>query len=209
MEVPLSLHAGEVRLPWEEFSKAAPGDFLILDHSPYLPRQKKGSMTLSFKQSPVFQVKLKDEGIKILDYATYREAIMSDEFDEDEFQFDQEDDLDFYNEEEQPVDEEIAEENGASDEQEEPKPSDLPPEKLVSPQQIDVNIHVELAQINMTMDTLLSLKPGNMIDLNIHPEQYAYLTINGKKVGKGQLLQIGETVGVKIIEIGAGKDENV
>lgn len=80
---------------------------------------------------------------------------------------------------------------------------EIPPEELVSLQKIPVDVQVEVANIRMTMDKLLSLSPGNMLDLNIHPEQNAYLVVNGKRIGRGQLMQIGETLGIKIVKIGS------
>ncbi len=73
---------------------------------------------------------------------------------------------------------------------------------LITPNQIPVNLTVEVGRIQMSMDHLLKLEPGNMLELNIKPEDGVDLTINGKIVGRGELLRIGEVLGVRVLELG-------
>jgi flagellar motor switch protein FliN/FliY len=61
---------------------------------------------------------------------------------------------------------------------------------------------VELARLKITLDKLMSLNPGNLLELPIHPDQGVTLTIHGQKVGKGELVYLGEVLGVRILEIG-------
>jgi len=46
------------------------------------------------------------------------------------------------------------------------------------------------------------LSPGNVIELGVQPEQGVSLVIDGKVVGRGELLQVGDILGVKILETG-------
>ena len=48
----------------------------------------------------------------------------------------------------------------------------------------------------------MDLKPGNLSELNVHPESGIDLIVNGSRIAKGELLQIGETLGVRITEMG-------
>ena len=54
----------------------------------------------------------------------------------------------------------------------------------------------------MTIEQLLKLEPGNLLEIDIHPENGVDLTINGKIVGKGELIHIGEAIGVRVLELG-------
>lgn len=72
----------------------------------------------------------------------------------------------------------------------------------VSLNEITVSLTVEVGSIQMTMQKLLELEPGNLLDLGIHPENGVDLTINGKKVGRGELLKMGGVLGVRILELG-------
>jgi flagellar motor switch protein FliN/FliY len=48
----------------------------------------------------------------------------------------------------------------------------------------------------------MNLQPGNLLELNVHPEQGVDLVVNSKKIGHGELLKIGDTLGVRVLEIG-------
>ncbi len=72
----------------------------------------------------------------------------------------------------------------------------------LTPDQIPVNIIVELGSIQLTMDKLLQIEPGNLLDISIQPENGVDLTINGKLIAKAELIRIGENLGVRILELG-------
>jgi len=75
-------------------------------------------------------------------------------------------------------------------------------EALISSKKIPVTLRVEIARLSLTMEKILSLRPGDFLQLGIAPQSAVYLTINGKRVGRGELLQIEESVGVKVLEMG-------
>ncbi len=75
-------------------------------------------------------------------------------------------------------------------------------EKLVSAEEIPLTLTVELARVTLPLDKLLKLSPGNLIELSTKPEQGVSLTVHGKRVAKGELVKLGEVIGVKILEIG-------
>ena len=92
-------------------------------------------------------------------------------------------------------------------EQEQPKegvPSEkAPPEPaMIRPEQIPLNLVVEVGRIQMPMEQLLKLEPGNLLELDIHPENGVNLTIQGKIVGRGELIRIGDSIGIRILQIG-------
>jgi len=75
-------------------------------------------------------------------------------------------------------------------------------EESVSIKDLPLNVSVELARLKITLDRLMHLNPGNMIELPIHPDQGVTLTVNGKKVGRAELLYLGESLGIRILELG-------
>jgi flagellar motor switch protein FliN len=75
-------------------------------------------------------------------------------------------------------------------------------EESVSIKDLPLNVCVELARLKITLDRLMHLNPGNMIELPIQPDQGVTLTVNGKKVGRAELLYLGESLGIRILELG-------
>lgn len=137
---------------------------------------------------------------------------------EEEFEeFDTEEDLfedteeDLYEDAKPLNGETVAEEapqSGKTEKKPESKKAPQPPpeeELLVSIDQIPVSVVVEVGRIKMSMDQLLKIEPGNFLELDIHPENGIDLTINGKLVGKGELVRIGESLGVRVIQLGRPK----
>ena len=61
---------------------------------------------------------------------------------------------------------------------------------------------VEVGRIEMSIKTIMELQPGNMLELNVRPENGVDLVVNGKRIGKGELLKLGESLGVRILDIG-------
>ena len=63
-------------------------------------------------------------------------------------------------------------------------------------------ITVELARLRMTLEKLMQLAPGNFLELPIQSDQGMVLTVNGQKIGKAELVYLGENLGVRITELG-------
>jgi flagellar motor switch protein FliN/FliY len=70
-----------------------------------------------------------------------------------------------------------------------------------APATSDLTLTAEIGHVSMPLHKLLHVEPGMMIDLAMSPEQGIDLTLSGKKVAKGELLKLGETVGLRILEI--------
>ncbi|CCB92086.1 putative type III secretion translocase SctQ [Waddlia chondrophila 2032/99] len=141
-----------------------------------------------------------------------------DDFEED-FEDEEEDDLDFDDDEEEEEDGDEDEDEELTEEKEEEKErpieeSEEPAlaaaqivpdeEKLsaISPNDIPLSIILEVGRLKMSMQTLMDLQPGNTIELDIRPESGIDLVVNGSRVAKGELLQVGENLGIRILELG-------
>jgi len=194
VDVDLSLEAGSCSLKRPEWGALKQGDLLVLDRCSYDPEAGSGTAVLVFAEKPCFIVKIKKTGIKILDYAVYQGDNMSTEFTPDSF------------DEETPIPKPTA---GESDEEEAVSAEEVkvavssPPEALTSPESIPFPVSVEIDRIRMPLEKLLGLVPGNVIEMSVRPEQGVYLTVHGKKIARGELVKIGEVLGVKILEIGS------
>lgn len=73
--------------------------------------------------------------------------------------------------------------------------------KVESPKDIPITVAVEVARFEMTVEKLMQLQPGNLLSLNIHPEDGVDLIVNGRRVGRGELLLMGESLGVRVTEV--------
>lgn len=71
-----------------------------------------------------------------------------------------------------------------------------------SADEIPLTVVIEIGRIQMNVQKLLQLEPGNLLDLNIRPENGVTLTVNGTPVGKGELIRLGETLGVRLLTLG-------
>jgi len=81
------------------------------------------------------------------------------------------------------------------------------PGKPVDVGSLPVAVVVQLAELMMSVEKLAELQPGNLLDLDVRPENGAALVVNGKVIGRGELLRIGDSVGVRITEIGFSKPQ--
>lgn len=71
---------------------------------------------------------------------------------------------------------------------------------IVKLEDIPVTIAVEVGRLQMTMQKLMELQPGNLLELNVRPENGVDLVVSGKCIAKGELLQIGDALGVRILD---------
>lgn len=172
LELLIQVIGGHTFLTQEEISTIEKGDFIILDRSYIDPKTEGGKVILSLEENPLFLAKIKKNKIHILDFANYHE--------ESEMQENVEENL----EEEIPI-------NAKTIEEESSLLKETP-----------IKLTVEIAKISMTLEKLMQLQPGNYLELPISLENPINLTVNGKKIGKGELTMIGETLGVRILEIG-------
>lgn len=92
---------------------------------------------------------------------------------------------------------------GAGEEQMDSVSVEEPPQQqMVSPKKVPISLTVEVAKMRMNLDKLLKLKPGNVLELGVQPEKGVNLVANGQCVGKGELVQVGDVIGVKITKLG-------
>jgi len=88
-----------------------------------------------------------------------------------------------------------------------PTPSETSPafEKTsataIAPDQIPLNISIEVSRIQMSVEDFLQLQPGQTLQLGIHQNEGVELIVNGKKLAKGELIKIQDLLGVRITKL--------
>lgn len=189
LELTLKVQAGSVKIATSEWNETRVGDFVILDQCSYHPSTKQGSLIINLENVPLFIAKNKHHELKILDYVLYEQ--------EDSFMM--EDTTSDHEEED--FEEEIFEEDEEEEIFEEEASVDSPVEKVLSFKDVPLSLCVEVAHIKMSLKQILSLKPGNTLELPISADHEVNITLNSKIIARGELLQLGDLVGVKISEI--------
>ena len=180
--IPLKLEVGNTILKANEWEKVALGDLILLDRCTYDLNHNRGNALLVLGNTPLFDVRIKGQEIKILEYALYKkESPMSEE---NSFKEPNPSEMN----EEAPL-WSGAEESGGM-------------EEMITSKKIPLTITVEVGRFQMPLQKLMQLKPGNVLDLSINPQMDVYLTMGGKRIAKGELVKLGESIGVKILDVG-------
>jgi len=206
-DVTLSLEAGNVTLTLGQWKQIQCGDFIILDRCSFDPKSHKGIVTIALEKTPLLKAKIKENKIKILDYALYLEENTDIDMKNPEDEENHEEDTDFSSEPEESYQkEESSEEENQQNEDSAlwsaKENSSDSMEKMISTHEIPITINVEVARLRMNLEKLLELQPGNVLELDVIPDMGVDLTINGKKVARGELVKLGEILGVKILNLG-------
>lgn len=177
--VPLRLLIGDTQLKRSSWEKVAVGDLLVLDRCSFDPDLQKGSVELLLEKTPLFRGRIKEQSLKIIDYALTYEENMTPRDDE--------------NEAKNAEEEESFQTAGES--------AESAIETLLSTEEIPLTLTVEVGRLKMSVDKLLQLKAGNVLELGVTPKQGVHLTVEGKRVARGELVKIGELLGVRILDI--------
>jgi len=210
VQVTLRLEGGKTTMKRSEWATVQPGDFVILDFCTLDPDSEKGRIMVTLNGLPLFRAKVKDGNVKLLEHPLYSEetAMAHGPADSDI------DDEDYGDAE---LDSHIDEEFSDVEETRAPKPTQVNPAtppnvagtqmktaagKPLSAEDIPLNIIVEAGRIEISVQKLLELQPGNVLELNIRPEDGVDLVVHGRRIAKGELIRLGETLGVRILDIG-------
>lgn len=179
-EITLRADIAKTQLKTEDLQKINIGDFIVLDEVSLDPSSEKGLITLMIGNTPLFYAKIKDDKLKIVDYATYQKE------------------EDFMPEEKIKKNNEEPNEKETVSEVNDKAPLE---EAYVSINDIKTTLTVEVARMKITLEKLLNIQPGNMLELSVTPKQPVNLSVNGQIIGKAELIQLGDILGVRILEI--------
>lgn len=71
----------------------------------------------------------------------------------------------------------------------------------LSPLDVPVTLTVELGRVNLSLNRLADLKPGDVIELGRHSREPVELTSNGRLVARGELVLIDTELGVRVTHV--------
>jgi flagellar motor switch protein FliN/FliY len=72
--------------------------------------------------------------------------------------------------------------------------------KKASISDLSVRVQVEVSRFDVSLEELMKMEPGYRLPVEINPSQ-VNLTVNGKLIGRGEIVEIGNQVGVRITEL--------
>lgn len=182
LEVPLQVILGHCHLKKSELLSLSPGDFLVLDKAFFDPKSDESHALLSCGSSPIFQLKIKKNKMQILDRANYYEEHMIED-----------------KEYEKAKNVEKNETTPAENVDQEMVPQIEEASSILN--DVPMELTVELAKISMTLEKLMQLQSGNVLHLPVSIDDPVNITVNGKKIGRAELTSLGETLGIRILEI--------
>jgi flagellar motor switch protein FliN/FliY len=68
---------------------------------------------------------------------------------------------------------------------------------------VQISVSVEVGRIPLTVREVLSLAPGQVIELQRSASEPVEVHANGRCIGRGEIVVVGEQFGVRITELGA------
>lgn len=103
-------------------------------------------------------------------------------------------------------DDSIIDQEEEEEEEIEKIPSQPPPAKetqpFTKPTDIPLQVSIEFGRKYLSLKELSELQPGNLLTLDPPVGDHIYLVINGKRIGRGEIMKIGESIGVRVTELG-------
>ena len=70
---------------------------------------------------------------------------------------------------------------------------------------LKVPVIVQIGRRGMTMEDVLALQPGAILELDKHADDELSLLINNKHVGAGTAVKVGENFGVRVTQAGSAR----
>lgn len=200
----LALEIGAVNLSLSELKNLKLGDCIFLDRCTIDPTTNHGTVAFCLGEKKLLRGKIKERSLKLLDYPfdTIGDQSNMDDFEATPDEMPKENAPEMN---ETPwIDSEAAvppSPEAAAEEPQDPSLEVESPTNMITPDQIPLTMKVELGQVELSAGRLTEMAPGQLLDLGLRPEQGVYCTVGGKKVASGQLVKIGEMIGVRITEL--------
>lgn len=216
LEVELHLEIGQTALPYSEWRQVRRGDLLILQNCSWNLEKKSARVTVTAEEIPLFQGKLKEGSIKIIGAPLHQEVETPMDRSPQEEEKEEEEEFELPEDElgeevdlgDEPLDDENEEEEKpAAEEEKEPEEkkqairAEEEEQPVFSPDKVPLSLSIEIGRVRMTLEKLAELEPGNVIELAKTPESGVDIVFKGKCVGRGELVQAGDLLGVRITEL--------
>lgn len=85
--------------------------------------------------------------------------------------------------------------------EEQTAPLEEAPLEKVKADELYLTLSVEAGTIQLPFKELLELKSGSVLEIGLSPEQGVNLMVGNQCIGKGELVKIGDAIGVRILDI--------
>ena len=218
---PIQIEAARTHMSMGLLKAVKPGDVILVDFPFYIPGSERARVILTYRGKPIFRAKVKNGAIKLLEMSQNLQAFQPvsplSRVEEITSESTQPRDLSMnplnkkapstpinQSEEEEEFSLETTEEKFSEESAQEkaslPKGTTAP----LSFHDLPLLVVVQLKELSMTLDELQALQPGNLLDLDIHPEHaIVQLSVQGQIIGEGDLIRIGDKIGVRVRSMGA------
>ena len=67
---------------------------------------------------------------------------------------------------------------------------------------LPIKLVFEVGRCDMTLGAVRALGPGHVFALERDPAQSVDIVANGRRIGTGQLVRVGERLGVRVLRLG-------
>lgn len=69
---------------------------------------------------------------------------------------------------------------------------------------VNLTVSVEVGRIQMPVKTVMELGPGSVVELQRKASDPVEIFANGRCIGRGEIVVVGEQFGVRVLELGTG-----
>ena len=209
---PICIEAARAHVPLSLLKKLRPGDILFVDFPFFIPGSERARVILTYRGSPLFRAKVKNGVIKLLEMANNQQAfqpisaLLSTQKEEPSMNpLNARSSTPPRKENLGPTlespEENFSDVETVSESQTSVQESQ---QEHISINELPLLVIVQLKELSMTLEQLQSLQPGNLLDLDIHPEHaIVQLSVQGHIIGEGDLIRIGDKIGVQVRTMGA------
>jgi type III secretion system YscQ/HrcQ family protein len=208
--------ATQIELSPADLMSLEPGDVVLLpDESPQFDDEGRltGPVTLLVQGGRKLRARAE------LTFAEGQYQLVFREFYEHQMDFKGEADMTDQEQDQKPEEEQAeaqeeakAEEKPAAEEPKSEKRKTSPPEATAAEgdnleesgelmKDLNLTMVVELDRIQVTLEELIRLLPGQVLQLNRLPTEPVSLSVEGRVIGRGQLVKIKDEIGVKILTL--------
>lgn len=68
---------------------------------------------------------------------------------------------------------------------------------------VNLTVSVEVGRIQMPVKSVMELRPGSVVELQRKASDPVEIYANGRCIGRGEIVVVGEQFGVRVLELGA------
>ena len=74
------------------------------------------------------------------------------------------------------------------------------PREQATISEIPIRVQLEVSRFDVSLEELAKMEPGYHLPIDINP-RIVHLVAGGKRIGKGEIIEVGDAIGVKILEL--------